>query len=104
MKLIDTSHDPWHTVGGEVSTNQGAPRGHLYVLVFDQQHITTGNEQRAREAAQRFLKSQFRTGDRVALYVLAGPGPQIGFTANAQRVAAELNKSRGLAQPIGSTD
>src|SRR5512141_591524 len=25
--------------GGEVSTNQGAPRGHLYVLLFDQEHI-----------------------------------------------------------------
>src|SRR5262245_47984399 len=28
-----------HTVAGEVSTNRGAARGHLYVLVFDQLHI-----------------------------------------------------------------
>jgi hypothetical protein len=34
------------TIGGEVSTNRGAPRGHLYVLIFDQAHITVGNERR----------------------------------------------------------
>src|SRR5579862_9997365 len=28
------------TVAGEVSTNQGAARGHLYVFVFDQEHIS----------------------------------------------------------------
>jgi VWFA-related protein len=89
-----------HTIGGEVSTNQGAARGHLYVIVFDQQHITTGNEQRARDAAQRFLKTRFKSGDRVAAYTLPGPGPQIGFTADARRVAAELTQVRGLAQPI----
>jgi VWFA-related protein len=88
-----------HTVGGEVSTNQGAPRGHLYVFVFDQQHIAPGNEQRARAAAQRFLQTRFHPGDRVAVNALPGPGPQIGFTANAQQVAAELTKVRGLAQP-----
>ena len=33
------------TVAAEVSTNQGAPRGHVYVLVFDQSHIRPGNEQ-----------------------------------------------------------
>src|SRR6516162_6411715 len=39
-----------HTIAGEVSTNQGAPRGHLYVIIFDQRHIMPGNEQRARLA------------------------------------------------------
>ena len=36
------------TIASEISTNQGAPRGQLYVLLFDQDHITPGVEQRAR--------------------------------------------------------
>src|SRR6476646_6019296 len=36
------------SVSAEVSSNRGSPRGHLYVIVFDQAHITTGNEQVAR--------------------------------------------------------
>ncbi len=96
-----------HTVGGEVSTNQGAARGHLYVLVFDQQHIAPGNEEKARQAAQRFLKTRMRPGDRVALYSLPGPGPQSGFTADAAHIVRELAKVRGIAAkqeigPLGS--
>jgi VWFA-related protein len=87
-----------HTVAGEVSTNQGAARGHLYVLVFDQSHITLGNEQRVRLAAQRFLKTRIRPGDRVAAYTLPGPGPQIAFTSNAARVASEIERVRGQAR------
>jgi VWFA-related protein len=86
------------TVAGEVSTNQGAARGHLFVFVFDQTHITTGNEQRVRLAAQRFLETRVRPGDRVAAYALGGPGPQIGFTADARRVSAQLAKVRGMAE------
>lgn len=86
------------TSAGEVSTNQGAARGHLYVLIFDQLHITPGNEQRARQAAQKFVRTRLRPGDRVALYALPGPGPQIGFTADARRIAAELMKVRGMAE------
>jgi VWFA-related protein len=88
-----------HTVAGEVSTNRGAARGHLYVLIFDQLHIAPGNEQRARQAAQRFVQGRLRPGDRVALYALPGPGPQIGFTADGRRIASELMKVRGMAQP-----
>lgn len=87
------------TVSGEVSTNQGAARGHLYVLLFDQLHISPGNEQRARVAAQQFVRTRLRRGDRVALYALPGPGPQIGFTADGARIAAELEKVRGIAEP-----
>ena len=86
------------TVAGEVSTNQGAARGHLYVLVFDQVHITPGGEQRARLAAQQFLRTRMRPGDRVALYALPGPGPQISFTADARHVADELLKVRGMGE------
>src|SRR5262245_33578868 len=87
------------TVAGETSTNQGAARGHLYVLAFDQMHMAPGGEQRARLAAERFLRTRVRPGDRVALFALPGPGPQIGFTADVRKIAAELLKVRGMAEP-----
>ena len=63
------------TIAAEVSTNQGAPRGNLYILAFDQAHIAAGTEQRARRAAAQFLRTRVGPGDRVALYALPGPGP-----------------------------
>ncbi len=90
-----------HTIGGEVSTNQGAPRGHLYVLVFDQDHITPGTEQKVRQAADEFLKTRLRPGDRVAVYGLPGPGPHVGFTADVRLAEAELRKVRGGLDRIG---
>lgn len=90
--LLDAAR---RTIGGEVSTNQGAPRGQLYILIFDQAHITPGNEQRARAAAARFLTTRVQPGDRVALYGIPGPGPQIDFTTNVAGVIAELSKIRG---------
>lgn len=83
------------TSQGEVSTNRGAPRGHLYLLVFDQQHIAPGNEQRARIAASQFLKTRMRPGDRVAVFTLPGPGPQLKFTNDVERALAELPNVRG---------
>ena len=87
-----------HTIAGEISTNKGAARGHLYVLIFDQQHLTPGNEQRARQAAQRFVSTQLRPGDRIALYALPGPGPQINFTADARRVGSALDQIHGTGE------
>jgi VWFA-related protein len=87
-----------HTIAGEVSTNRGAARGHLYVLIFDQQHITPGNEQRARLAAQRFVRTRLKPGDRVAVYAIPGPGPQLAFTADGSRAIAELERVGGLAE------
>lgn len=89
------------TIASEVSTNRGAPRGHLYVLVFDQQHITPGNEVRVRQAAERFLRTRIRPGDRVALYAFPGPGPLVGFTPDVARVVAELPRIRGSLERIG---
>ena len=83
------------TIASEVSTNQGAPRGNVYVLVFDVLHITPGNEQRARQAAERFLRSRLKPGDRVALYALPGPGPHIEFTPDRSRAIAGLQTVRG---------
>ncbi len=89
------------TIAAEVSTNRGAPRGHLYVLVFDQHHISPGNEQRARLAAERFLRTRLRPVDRVALYAIPGPGPQLAFTNNVAAAAAELAKIRGSLERVG---
>lgn len=86
------------TTAGEVSTNQGAARGQLYVIVFDQLHIAPGNEQRARIAAQRFVSTLLHPGDRVALYALPGPGPQIPFTADTRRVGRALLEVHGTAE------
>src|SRR5216684_2596842 len=91
------------TISSEVSTNRGAPRGHLYLLVFDQQHIAPGNEQRARVAAARFLKTRLRPGDRVAAFAIPGPGPQLTFTADIDKVIAELPKVRGGLERTGLT-
>jgi VWFA-related protein len=86
------------TIGAEVSTNRGAPRGHLYVLVFDQEHLTPGREQRVRQAAERFLRRHVRPGDRVAVYGLPGPGPRLRFTADVERAIAELAQVRGALE------
>jgi VWFA-related protein len=86
------------TIGAEVSTNRGAPRGHIYLLVFDQQHITAGNEQRARMAAAQFLKTRVKPGDRVALYAIPGPGPQVPLTADTHAISSRLFEVRGTLE------
>ncbi len=90
-------------VSAEVSSNEAFPRGHLYILIFDQQHITPGNEQRARVAAEQFIRTRVRPSDRVALFGVPGPGPQIGFTADTLRAIAELSAIRGSYQRSATT-
>jgi VWFA-related protein len=82
-------------VSAEVSSNRGSPRGHLYLMVFDQAHISSGNEQVARRAAQRFINERVRPSDRVAVVGLPGPGPLTTFTADRGLAVAELAKVRG---------
>ena len=89
------------TVASEVSTNRGAPRGHLYVIVFDQHHITPGREQRARIAAEKFLRNHLRQGDRAALFGLPGPGPQVPFTGDTRRLIEALPRVRGGLERSG---
>jgi VWFA-related protein len=89
------------TIASEVSTNQGSPRGQLYVLIFDQRHITPGNEQRARQAAERFLRTRIRPGDRVALFGIPGPGPHLDFSSDVTRALNELRSVRGAAEQFG---
>jgi VWFA-related protein len=80
------------SVSAEVSSNRGSPRGHLYILIFDQAHIAPGNEQVARRAAETFIKTRVRPFDRVAVIGIPGPGPELGFTADRTRAIAELAK------------
>ena len=87
-------------VTAEVSSNDAFPRGHLYILIFDQQHITAGNEQRARIAAEQFIRMRVRPSDRVALFAVPGPGPQIGFTADKTLAIAALDAIRGSYQRV----
>ncbi|HEV3139180.1 MAG TPA: hypothetical protein VGY57_01620, partial [Vicinamibacterales bacterium] len=91
------------SIAGQISTNQGSPRGHVYVLVFDEVHILPGHEQRARLAAERFLRTRVQPGDRVALYALPGPGPQIEFTADVARVLRGLKSVRGTGEDSSNT-
>jgi VWFA-related protein len=91
------------SVSAEVSSNRGAPRGHLYILIFDQAHIAAGNEQIARHAAEAFIKARVRPSDRVAIVGIPGPGPLLGFTSDRTRAAAELLKVRGTFERIVSS-
>ena len=85
-------------VTAQVSSNDAFPRGHLYILLFDQEHITPGNEQRARMAAEQFIRTRVRPADRVAIYAIPGPGPQMGFTADKMRAISQLASVRGTHQ------
>ncbi len=89
------------TVTSDISTNQEAPRGQLFVIVFDQAHIAAGNEQRARRAAEKFLRTHVRRGDRVAVFALPGPGPQIAFTPDVTKAVASLKQVRGTLERAG---
>ena len=94
------------TIASEISTNQGAPQGHLFVLLFDQDHIRPGNEQPARAAADAFLRDHVRRHDRVAVFGLPGPGPAQPFTANVATARQQLANVRGglerrMNGPIG---
>ena len=90
-------------VTAEVSSNEAFPRGHLYILIFDQQHIAPGNEQRARMAAEQFIRKRVRPSDRVALFAIPGPGPEIGFTSDRTRAIKELANIRGSYERVVSS-
>lgn len=85
-------------MSAEVSSNEGFPRGHLYVLIFDQAHIAGGNEQRARMAAEQFIRTKVRPTDRVAIFAVPGPGPRVGFTNDRARAIEALSSVRGSYQ------
>ena len=90
------------TIASEVSTNQGAPRGQLYVLLFDQEHITPGAEQKVRLAAERFIKEKIRPEDRVAIFGVPQPGPALAFTTNTKNAVDELKNVRGSMERLNA--
>lgn len=90
------------TIGAEISTNQGAPRGQLYVLLFDQEHITPGAELRVRVAAERFIKERVQPQDRIAIFGLPAPGPMLGFTNNARTAVEQLQHVRGSLERVST--
>jgi len=83
------------TIAAEISTNQGAPRGQLYLLLFDQDHITAGAEQKVRIAAERFIKERVQPQDRIAVVGIPGPGPSLAFTNNTKNALEQLQLVRG---------
>ena len=83
------------TIGGDVSTNQGAPRGRLYVFVFDQSHITPRNEQVARRAAAYEIgRGNQEILQQVLQRLARDRGPASGFAALDVRDAARSVASR----------
>ena len=90
------------TIAAEISTNQGAPRGQLYLLLFDQEHITAGAEQKVRLAAERFLTARVRPEDRVAVYGLPAPGPALAFTNNTRAAIEQLQHVRGNLERVST--
>src|SRR5207253_5511925 len=50
-----------------------------------------------------FIKARVRPSDRIAIVGVPGPGPQMGFTSDRTRAAAELLKVRGSLERIVST-
>ena len=78
------------------SSNLHAANGRLVMLVVDQGSISPGRVRAVAESAARFLK-RLSPVDRVALFAIPGPGPQINFTANHELIQAQLPKISGQA-------
>lgn len=78
------------------SSNLQAANGRLVMLVIDQGTIAPGRVRAVAESATRFLK-RLSPVDRVALFAIPGPGPQINFTANHSLIQAQLPRIAGQA-------
>ncbi|MGB2715523.1 MAG: VWA domain-containing protein [Vicinamibacterales bacterium] len=78
------------------SSNLDAANGRLVMLVIDQGNISPGRVRGAAESATRFIK-RLSPMDRVALFAIPGPGPQINFTANHSLIQAQLPRIAGQA-------
>lgn len=78
------------------SSNENAGAGRLIALVIDQGNISAGRARSATESAIRFIK-RLTPADRVGLFVIPGPGPQISFTSNHALIEAQLPRIVGHA-------
>lgn len=92
------------SLSAEVSSNRAAPRGRLYLLIFDQSHIAPGHEEVARRAAEVFIKTRDNPSDRIAVVGIHGPGPGLGFTADRTRAIAELAKVQNARTAAAQAD
>ena len=80
-----------------VSTNEGAVRGRLVVLVFDQGNIRQGYGRQAVDAADRLLDT-LTPFDRVGLISLGIGGPNVELTADHEQVRDALRRVIGRAR------
>ena len=78
------------------SSNLDAANGRLVMLVVDQGNIAHGRVRAVAESAARFLK-RLSPADRVGLFAIPAPGPQIDFTANHSLIEAQLRRITGHA-------
>jgi VWFA-related protein len=78
------------------STNAGggSTSGRLIVLVFDQEHIRSGQQQIVTAGASRFLDS-LSPLDRVAVAAIPNPGVRLDFTTDRAAVRDALKRVSG---------
>ncbi|HEX9190146.1 MAG TPA: hypothetical protein VGB87_23920, partial [Vicinamibacteria bacterium] len=79
------------------SSNEGASRGRLVLLLVDRGNIGRGGGREVLKAASRFLDG-LAPADRVGLEFIPGPGKGIEFTADIEDVR------RGLRGVVGTAD
>jgi VWFA-related protein len=99
LDFVDQSGEP--APGPEptagVSTNEGAVRGRLVVLVFDQGNIRQGYGRQAVDAADRLLDT-LTPADRVGLISLGIGGPNVELTSDHKQVRDALRRVIGRAR------
>ncbi len=81
------------------ATNEHAGRGRLLAFVVDQGNIRAGGGQSALARAAELL-DRLTPADRVALFVVPGPGPSVPFTNDFDRVREALRRVAGRASRI----
>jgi len=81
------------------SNAKGAPRGRLIVLLVDQGNIRTGSARSAMNNAKKFVDT-LTPEDRVAVIAVPGPGENLDFTTNHDRVREALLRIVGHASAI----
>jgi VWFA-related protein len=82
------------------SSNEGAPKGRLVLLLVDRGNIGRGGGRQVLKSAERFLDS-LGPADRVGLAFIPGPGPGIEFTADLDEVRRGLKGVVGTANRAG---
>ena len=97
-----TSRRPRRTITADVSTNQGAPQGQLFVLVFDQDHIRSGGEQPVRDG-RRCVSARARppAGSRRDLRTAWSRVRRSRSPATSRPRASSSSLVRGGARPPG---